>query len=332
MPQWFENRRRRSPQRPLTPPMNETSKCQNRRCRPGSGPPRETRMAFRRALSWTSASSRSTCTRTPTGTRARRSGEAVCDSCRLPWAAYRSLLTYASPVPSTVAHVFAAAGVKPAGVVAWGISAGPPTQVGAVATGIYVVALTDKLDDLDAVLPTAPISPAAVDELLDARPELTLDQARPTREQLAARLAAFWFPDEVVVYIGLAGSRRHRPPQGEVAHRVAEYYKTRVGARSPHGGGWPLKTLACLSDLFVHYGYCSDVDASETAAIGYFAENVSEATLEGLHDRIRVMPFANLEFPKGNAKNHGMRGAREPRKPEASKGSAIATPDDVATR
>src|SRR4051812_31009717 len=128
----------------------------------------------------TSASSRPTCTGTPTGRAPADPASGVAISCRLPWVAYRSLSTYASAVPSTVAHILAAAGVKPAGVVAWGAPVAPPAQVGAVATGIYVVALTDKLDDLDAVLPTAPISPAAVDELLDARPELTLDRARPT--------------------------------------------------------------------------------------------------------------------------------------------------------
>ena len=75
-----------------------------------------------------------------------------------------------------------------------------------------------------------PISEAAIEELLTVRPELTLDGARPTREQLVRRLAGFWFPDEVVVYIGLAGSRKSRPVQGEVAKRVGEYYDTPLEA------------------------------------------------------------------------------------------------------
>lgn len=216
-------------------------------------------------------------------------------------------------------------------MVAWGTPPDPPPDMGAPATGIYVVALTDKLEDLDAVRPVAPVSMAAVDELLKARRELTLDGTRPTCEQLATRLGAFWFPDEVVLYIGLAGPRRRRPPDGEVAHRVGEYYKTRLGARSPHAGGWPLKTLACLSDLFVHYGYCNSVDDAEKAAIGQFAKHVSDATLAGLRDRDRVMPFANLEFPKGNSKNHGIRRAREPRKPRAEKRTEPVASEKRAT-
>ena len=101
--------------------------------------------------------------------------------------------------------------------------------------------------------------------------------------------------------------------QGEVAKRVGEYYDTPLGANGPHAGGWPLKTLACLHDVYVHYAYCDRVNKAENDCIGQFAKHVSEKTRASLHDPVRVMPFANLEFPKGNPKNHGIRGARAPR-------------------
>lgn len=179
--------------------------------------------------------------------------------------------TYASTVPSTVADIFAAAGVSPAGVVQWGTPPTPPTPPTAPATGIYVVALTNQLDSSTGAVAAPPISETAVDELLAVRPELTLDRARPTGEQLVQRLAAFWLPDEVVVYIGLAGPRKNRPAQGEVAKRVGEYYDTPLGANGPHAGGWPLKTLACLDDLYVHYAYCDRVNKAEDDCIGHFA-------------------------------------------------------------
>ena len=98
-----------------------------------------------------------------------------------------------------------------------------------------------------------------------------------------------------------------------MAKRVEEYYKTPLGARTPHAGGWPVKTLVSLSELYVHYAYCRDVEIAEDACIRHFADHVSDATRERLYDPMRVMPFANLEFPKGNSKNHGIRGARAPR-------------------
>lgn len=216
-------------------------------------------------------------------------------------------------MPSTVAEIFAAAGASPAGVVRWGTPPAPPTPRTAPATGIYVVALTDQVDSHAGALAGPPISEAAVDKLLAARPELTLDDVRPTREQVIQRLAAFWFPDEVVVYIGCAGPRKNRPLQGEVAKRVGEYHDTPLGAKRPHAGGWPLKTLACLRELYVHYAYCDRVNEAEDDCIGHFAKHVSEKSRTSLRDPVRMMPFANLEFPKGNPKNHGIRGARAPK-------------------
>lgn len=49
------------------------------------------------------------------------------------------------------------------------------------------------------------------------------------------RLATFWLPDEVVLYIGLAGA--------SVRKRVRQYYRTPLGDKRPHAGGWWLKTL-----------------------------------------------------------------------------------------
>lgn len=170
---------------------------------------------------------------------------------------------YASTVPSTVSSIFAAAGASPAGVVPWGTLPLAPTPFASSATGVYVVALTDQLGSRTGALSAAPVSNAEVDQLLLVRPELTLDRARPTQAQLVERLTRFWLPDEVVLYIGLAGPRKNRPATGEIAKRVSEYYKTPLGANGPHAGGWPLKTLACLHNLYVHYAYCEGVQNAE---------------------------------------------------------------------
>jgi hypothetical protein len=208
-------------------------------------------------------------------------------------------------MPSTVDEVFEAAGVRPAGVVPWLEPPAPPAADSA--TGVYVVALP-------APLPTAPIAADAVQALLDVRPECRLDGKVPTVESIVDRLAQFWFPDEVVLYIGCAPKRARRPSRGEVSNRVGEYYKTRLGARSPHAGGWFLKTLSNLAEVRVNYGYCADVLEAEGEMLGCFAGAVSTTSRAALHDRERVMPFANLEFPKGLGKNHGIDGAKAPRR------------------
>src|SRR5689334_3382349 len=100
-----------------------------------------------------------------------------------------------------------AAGLSPAGVVAWG----QPVPDGS--PGVYVVSLSEHADaqaagsdDPDRLPTRAPISPAAIQDWLEVRPELRLDLQRPTVSEFADRIAGFWLPDEVILYIGLAGT------------------------------------------------------------------------------------------------------------------------------
>lgn len=202
-------------------------------------------------------------------------------------------------MPSTVSAVFAAAGIESEGCVPWG------TELPERAPGVYVIGLVKETEDLSGALGTCPASHEAVGRLLDARPELTLDGVRPAAEELVARIASFWLPDEVILYIGLAGS--------SLATRVRQYYSTPLGARSPHAGGWFLKTLRNLGNLYVHYAACRDPSDAEDKMLGSFCAAVSERSLAILRDQDHPFPFANLEFPRGVRKQHGISGAKEPR-------------------
>lgn len=139
-------------------------------------------------------------------------------------------------MPSRVTDLLAAAELELRGSAKWG------TSLTLNAPGIYLVSL-DADASHDGGLETPPICMDAINQLLATRPELRLHGLRPTAEELAEQIGRFWFPDEPVVYIGLA--------TGSVAKRVKQYYITPLGARSPHAGGWFLKTLQNLGDLYV---------------------------------------------------------------------------------
>ncbi|MCY7288361.1 MAG: hypothetical protein LH624_08960 [Cryobacterium sp.] len=141
--------------------------------------------------------------------------------------------------------------------------------------------------------------------MLTTRPELRLDSARPTVEQLAARLASMWMPDETVLYIGLAGT--------SLSTRVTAYYRTPLGARSPHAGGWPLKTLSLLPRLYVHFAAAPAPAEEEDRLASAFVGGVDAEAAACTVDPGLPLPFANLRSPRGRAKRHGITGAREPR-------------------
>jgi hypothetical protein len=169
--------------------------------------------------------------------------------------------------------------------------------------GVYVVALTDRLKALE-VLPTAPISHTAIDKLLAVRPELALDRRRPTRRELARRIAGFWLPDETIVYIGLATSLRSR---------VRGFYTTPIGAKRPHSGGWFLKTLANPDHFYVHFARVADFDVAEMTMLEAFVAGVSPSARAALADPEHPWPFGNLELRRGGRKirkRHGITGAR----------------------
>jgi len=201
-------------------------------------------------------------------------------------------------MPSSVRSVMAAAGLEPEGVVTWGqlINTDEP--------GIYVVSLGRDVDVVGHESQPAPLNEEAISTLLEVRPELTVDGARPSREELAQRLAEFWLPDEHILYIGLAT---------DLHDRVNQYFGTPLGARRPHAGGWFLKTIVGVNETFVHWARTYDRVAAEGAALEAFVSSVSKQTREQLRDPEHPFPFANLEWPAGTRKRHGIKGAKAPR-------------------
>lgn len=207
-------------------------------------------------------------------------------------------------MPSTVTDLLRASGLSPEGSVRWG------NRVPTDRPGIYVVAIADSPESLEPTLQSAPISSTAIEALLEVRPELRVDQAPPTTADIRKRIAGFWLPDETVLYVGLAGT--------SLRNRINQYYKTPLGARKPHAGGWFLKLLSNLQSLHVHFAETTDPSGAENAALQRFGSNVTPSTKRGLRDPEHPFPFANLEWPRGVRKNHGITGAKEQRTPRST--------------
>ncbi len=218
-------------------------------------------------------------------------------------------------MPSTVASLLASAGLESGGFVSW------EEPVPENRPGVYIVSLAAAPQKISGIHATAPLSDAALDELLAACPDLTLDgEPRPAREQLAERIGSYWLSDECVLYIGLAGQ--------PLSKRVGQYYRTPLGAAKPHKGGWWLKTLSVLRDLHVHYAVTPDCKDAEEDILRAFAAQVSEPSRAALPAGEPVMPFANLRDGDWRRRNHRISGAtRGPpagRKATASTSAAAA--------
>jgi len=198
-------------------------------------------------------------------------------------------------MPTTIAEAFSAVALTGRSVVGWGTN--PKTS----GSGVYIVSLTGSSDTLDGRLAEAPLAAARFQRWLNVRPELTLDGFRPTVQQLTDRTQRFWVPDEVILYIGRATS---------LTTRLQAYYRTPIGACRPHSGGYFLKLLSNLDQLWVHYAPCPDFKLKEDGMLRRFCEHVSQDSRRVLKDPAHPFPFANLEWPQGTRKAHGLLGTR----------------------
>jgi len=202
-------------------------------------------------------------------------------------------------MPSTVSALFASvAGFRGQGVVPW------LDQIPSESAGVYIVSLSQDPHQNLSASATAPIDEGAVDAWIRCVQRLTLDGARPSAKGLAGRLSEFWLPDESVLYIGKATT---------LHSRVNAFYRTPLGARGPHAGGYWIKTLSVLSDAFVHFAELPDVwlaEQAEQTLLNAFVAAVSPAVRAKARDGARCFPFANLEHPPGTRKKHGILNAK----------------------
>ncbi len=139
--------------------------------------------------------------------------------------------------------------------------------------------------------PTVPVDHNLLRDWLARVTTLRLDGAVPTPHELAARLGAYWRPDQTVVYIGRSRSLRRR---------LAEFAATPLGDDGPHHGGHWLKTLRGYGQARVWWAVTDAPEEYEDALLTAFGEAVGEPG---------ALPFANLRSLGSGSRSHGITGA-----------------------
>ena len=214
--------------------------------------------------------------------------------------------------PLTAATLLREVGLLADGPLPWG------RPVPARGTGVFVV-------ELAAPLATAPLEMTRVGKWLERVPELRLDGARPTSRALAARLASFWLPGQVVLYIGAASS--------SIGGRLAAMDQTVLGDRRPSSAGYWLKTLRDVP-LRVWWSATEAIEEYEDALLSAFEAGVRGAERAGRDAEAvdPLLPFANLRRPTGERRRTGISGRScpSPRSPRprrrASSAARTGTP------
>ena len=210
-------------------------------------------------------------------------------------------------------------GLLPDGPLPWG------RPVPARGPGVFIV-------ELAAPLPTAPIELTRVGKWLERVPDLTLDGTHPTSRALAARMAAFWLPSEVVLVIGATTS--------SIGGRIRAMAGTTLGDRRPYSGGHWLHALRILPTTRLWWAATDAVEEYEDALLTTFAERVEPSELGPQAEVARalgapgpvVLPFANLRRPTGERRPTGLAKSLlpEPVEPVPPPTRVVVVPDGDA--
>lgn len=157
---------------------------------------------------------------------------------------------------------------------------------------------------------TAPIELTRVGKWLERVPDLRLDGERPSSRALSARLASFWLPNQVVLYIGGSAT--------SVAARIAAMERTELGERRPASGGHWLRTLSTLRTTRLWWATTDAVEEYEDALLSAFVAAVPDADRSTLPAGTEPLPFANPRRPTGERRPHGLTGALLPEPAESA--------------
>src|SRR5262245_31154841 len=137
------------------------------------------------------------------------------------------------------------------------------------------------LIELPAPLTTAPIELTRVGKWLERIDTLRLDGERPSSRAVAQRLAAFWLPSQVVLYVGATPT--------SIANRVRAIRETPLGERRPHPGGHWLHLLTALDRARIWWAATDAVEEYEDALLAAFGEGVTAAERAALPDHDVVL-------------------------------------------
>jgi hypothetical protein len=197
-------------------------------------------------------------------------------------------------MPISAFELFDLAGMKVCGTVPWGSL--PNTHKSA---GIYAVSLSANPHTNGGLLATAPIMESKIDDWIRRVPSFKFKgQIKPNVKLVADYLQNFWLKDESIIYVGKAASLRNR---------LGDFKLHVLGDKRPHKGGHWIKTFAEVEMLSIHFCTTSSVakaEAKENEMLAVFKSQVAREYLVRLANPI---PFANLEHPKCNRKQDGIR-------------------------
>ncbi|GEM_PF-1998410 len=130
-------------------------------------------------------------------------------------------------------------------------------------------------------------------------PNLEIENKKVTEvSQVKQYLKKFWNEKENILYIGESTSATN-----PLTKRVNQFYIHKVGQKGPHTGGYWIKLLSELENLYIYFAESKSPRESEFKMILKYAELSSGKTFFELENISNHFPFANskVDLLKANS-------------------------------
>jgi hypothetical protein len=162
--------------------------------------------------------------------------------------------------------------------------------------GVNVISLSSDPSKNNGIVPFCEISSEVFESWKTLSPELNVN-GKISKRLIETELNRYWKPKENILYIGESTSKNN-----QLKGRVNQFYQHQVGWEGPHIGGYWIKSLSQLEDLFVYYAVCENPRDTEFKMLMHFIEQATDKSFYELEELGKHLPFANLkvDFQKKN--------------------------------
>lgn len=173
--------------------------------------------------------------------------------------------------------------------------------------GVYVISLSEDASKNNGILKSFEINEEVFNKWKLLSPDLNVN-GTVSKNIIEVEINQFWKPNENILYIGESSS-----PTNGLSKRVNQFYQHEVGWKGPHTGGYWIKLISQLENLFVYYAKCKNPRDTEFKMLMYFIEQTTGKSFYELDELGKHLPFANLkvDFQKKHNINKAVSKSKE---------------------
>ncbi len=186
-------------------------------------------------------------------------------------------------MPVTVKEIFNKVGLEPSVPLKW------RNAISIKGNGVYIISSSSNSTMNTGITSSCKVNEEVFKKWKSFSPELNKKNLS-TIKPIQTEINKFWKPKENILYIGESSSETNG-----LAKRVNQFYIHQVGWKGPHTGGYWLKLLSQLEELYVYYAVCDHPRDTEFKMLLHFIEQCTGKSFYDLQELGKHLPFANMK-------------------------------------